>query len=351
MSLPTTVPSLDTVTGALLVGTWVNSLLYTVEIIQVARYYRNFKSDGWMLKLFVGITCAVDALGMIGNYACVYLYTVTHGFDPSYLTNQYWPVPLFAFTTGITAALVQLFLVVRYWRLTKNVLVVLILSFFVIASLGGAFSAGVTLILFPAFTERAKIKVPGLIFLVSEAVSDLSISGALIWQFRKAKTAFQDTRSILDRLVTQTMQTGAAGATIAAAAAVAYLLNNESNVPVGIAYCLGRVYILTMLANLNIRQSGRTGASRATTSSSMNNQVRSGHPGVRTEGEDYGGIQIHRTAVVHIDGRPDMPFKSLPESDKCHGEESPTGDIEMTANDSESYSSKKKRALFSTDSL
>ncbi|KAJ7301660.1 hypothetical protein DFH08DRAFT_946004 [Mycena albidolilacea] len=61
-------PSLDTVTDALLVGTWVNSLLYTVEIIQVARYYHNFKSDGWMLKLFVGFTCAVDALGMIGNY-------------------------------------------------------------------------------------------------------------------------------------------------------------------------------------------------------------------------------------------------------------------------------------------
>ncbi|KAJ7795920.1 hypothetical protein B0H14DRAFT_3552763 [Mycena olivaceomarginata] len=231
-------PSLDTITGALLVGTWVNSLLYTVEIIQIAYYSRHFKNDGWMLKFFVSLTCAIDALAMIGNYACVYLYTITHAGDPGYLVNQNWPVPLSLFATGVIAASVQLFLVIRYWKLTKKIFVTLILVLFILIAIGGAFTSGVTVATFPAFADRGKVKIPVTTWLVSEAVTDISIATALIWEFREAKSAFKGTRSILKRLVAQTVQTGAAGATIALAVLITYLLNNESNVPVGIAYCL-----------------------------------------------------------------------------------------------------------------
>lgn len=35
----------------------------------------------------------------------------------SYLTRQYWPFPLYISTTGITAAIVQMFLIYRIWVL------------------------------------------------------------------------------------------------------------------------------------------------------------------------------------------------------------------------------------------
>ncbi|KAF7336917.1 hypothetical protein MVEN_02128000 [Mycena venus] len=334
--------SLDTVTGALLVGTWVSSLLYTVEIFQLAYYYRHFKNDGWMLKLFVSLTCAVDAVAMIGNYAGVYLYTITHAGDAGYLVDQNWPVPLSLFTTGIVAASVQLFLVIRYWKLTKKIFITLILLLFILIAISGAFVSGVEVTIFPAFADRGKVKIPVTTWLVSEAVTDISITTALIWEFRQAKAAFKGTRSsILNRLVAQTVQTGAACATIAFATLITYLLHNESNVPVGIAYCLGRVYVITMLANLNIRQSGRTRSSRGTSSSVNDQRARLGVRAAQTEGsEEYGGIQFRR--MVYTDNSQDfsLSFKSHP--DQTQTNESPADDIEMMVNDSASYSFNKK---------
>ncbi|KAF7374484.1 hypothetical protein MSAN_00332700 [Mycena sanguinolenta] len=270
---------------------------------------------------------------MIGNCACVYLCTITNGFNPAYLENQYWPVPLYLFTTGVVALSVQMFLVIRYWKLTKNILVAPIIFLFVLVAAGGSFTCGVTIAMYPAFAQRDKVKIPATIWLVTEALAELAIALTLIWEFRKAGTAFKDTRR--------------------------YLLNNESNVPVGIAYCLGRIYILTMLANLNIRQTGRTGSSRGTTSTMQRAQA------ARSDGtEDYGGIrafhmsvwliwdahtsgELHRTALFHIDNvRPEYSGPFRPHADQMHALDGPNAEIEMTVKDSVSYSSKKKRDLF-----
>ncbi|KAJ7869406.1 hypothetical protein B0H13DRAFT_2350935 [Mycena leptocephala] len=229
MSLPTR----DTITGVLLIATWANSTLVSVAIL-------------------------VDTVSTVGDYAYVYLYTITHAGDPVYLADQHWPASLHIFTTAVVAVLVQSFLVVRYWWFTRNILVTLLNSFLCIVAFGGAVACGVIIAMFPAFKEREKVKIPATIWLVAEAVADLSIAAALLWQLRKAKPTLVETRSALDQLMALTIQTGTATATLAVATLVTFLLKEESNVPVGIAFTLGRVYVLSMLANLNVRRSGRS---------------------------------------------------------------------------------------------
>ncbi|KAJ7486325.1 hypothetical protein B0H11DRAFT_2230781 [Mycena galericulata] len=155
---------------------------------------------------------------------------------------------------------------------------------------------------------------PRATWLVSESVTDISIASALLWEFRKFKTSFKETSSLRDRLVAQTIQTGAAGATVALIVLVAFLANKESNVPTGIAYILGRIYCLTMLANLNLRGTGSpdTWLSKFTFSS-VNFGTR-GERGTQARsegGDDYGGIHVHRTAVVHIETPQEFPMGSL----------------------------------------
>ncbi|KAJ7062695.1 hypothetical protein C8F01DRAFT_1134974 [Mycena amicta] len=256
-------PDLNATTGALLIGTWANSFLYMAELTQARYYFRHFKHDDWKLKAFVLLAVLVDTASTVGDYACVYLYTITHAGDRDYLAHQHWPIPLYLFTTAVIAILVQSFLVVRYWWFTRNILVTLLNSFFCIVACGGAFACGVIIAIFPAFTEREKVKIPASIWLVIEAVADLSIAAAMLWELRKARPTLVDTRSVLDRLVVLTIRTGTATATLAVATVIAFLLNDETNISVGIAYTLGRVYVLSMLANLNVRRSGRS-ASMAT---------------------------------------------------------------------------------------
>ncbi|KAF7328345.1 hypothetical protein MVEN_02550000 [Mycena venus] len=256
--MPYSLPDLDATTGALLIGTWANSFLYMAELTQARYYFRHFKHDDWKLKTLVLVAFLVDTASTVGDYACVYLYTITHASDPGYLADQHWPIPLYLFTTALIAILVQSFLVIRYWWFTRNILVTLLNSFLCIVAFGGAVACGVIIAMFPAFKERNKVRIPATIWLVFEAVADLSIAAALLWELRKARPTLVDTRSVLDRLVALTIRTGTATATLAVATVIAFLLKDETNISVGIAYTLGRVYVLSMLANLNVRRSGRS---------------------------------------------------------------------------------------------
>ncbi|KAJ6529130.1 hypothetical protein DFH09DRAFT_1185255 [Mycena vulgaris] len=324
---------LDSILGPLLVGTWANSILYSVEVILAAYYYRHFKHDNWMLKLLVTSAIVIDSVSMIANYASVYL-------------NQYWPLPLYILATGVVAALAQGFLAARYWLLTKNKFITLILFLFITVAIGGVFASAVTITIFPGYHDRGNVVIPATISLVTEAVTDTSITLALLLEFRKVKSSFKETRSLVNRLVVQTIQTGAAGSTIVLAILVTFLADNESNVPTGISYCLGRVYCLTMLANLNIRQTGNTRSSMGTSSG-----VNLGTHGERRNqaqsegGDDNGGI---RGFLVHINPLQKVismgSFKTNP--GQGHPDDSPAAEIEMTVNDSASYSSKKGQDLF-----
>ncbi|KAJ7260615.1 hypothetical protein C8J57DRAFT_1514546 [Mycena rebaudengoi] len=361
--------STDIVLGALLVGTWANSALYTIEIIQALYFYRNFKHDNWMLKLLVSSTIAIDSVSMIANYASVYLYTITHWGDLAYLLNQYWashwgPIGSnvvervlsnsFSSSTSLRLAQWPLWSKVSWLPgtgccATKNKFITFTLFSFITVAAGGAFACGVTIAMFPEYTNREKVVIPALIWLITEAVADISIASALLWEFRNAKSSFKETQrracDLLKRLVAQTIQTGTAGASVALAVLVAFLANKESNVPTGIAYTLGRVYCITMLANLNGRPIRRPWSGRGTSlGANLETRGERGNQEQSEGGGEYGGIHVLRTAVVHIDSPQQLSmgsFKTNP--DQGLRDDNPAGEIEMTVNDSSSYYSKKKQ--------
>ncbi|KAJ6583609.1 hypothetical protein DFH09DRAFT_1076009 [Mycena vulgaris] len=292
--------------------------------------------------LLVTSAIAIDTVSMVSNYAAVYLYTITHwvrflrrfGVSAEPVLGKsfrsYWkkhnrthviaqPEPFYIYTTGIVAAMAQGFLTTRYLLLTKNKFITLILFFFITVAIGGAFGTATTLAIFPRYKDRGKVVIPATIWLVAEAVADISIALALLVQFRKVKSPFKETRR--------------------------FLANNQSNsgflglphsipgshiqVPTGIAYCLGRIYCITMLVVLNRRKTGKTRPGGGT-SSGGNPETRGEHGNQqRSEcGDEYGGI--HPSLILPL-----KPGQGLPD-------DSPGVEIEMTVIDAALYSSKKQ---------
>jgi hypothetical protein len=127
-----------------------------------------------------------------------------------------------------------------------------------VTQFGGSIACGVIIAMVPAFSERKKVRTPATcvphpevlhafqqclcrIWLVTEAVADLGVAAALLWEFRKAKRNLGETRfgrhqlygnawliivtaipnSVLDRLVALTIRTGTATATLAVATLIA----------------------------------------------------------------------------------------------------------------------------------
>ncbi|KAF7374093.1 hypothetical protein MSAN_00290400 [Mycena sanguinolenta] len=263
---PMSLPALDAVTGCLLIGTWASSLLYMSEIRQSSyyMYFHHFGKDNWRIKTLVTVVLLVDTLSMAGDYISVYLYTITHAADLKYLENIHWPTPLYGFTTGVLALLVQTYLVVRYWRFAHNLLVTLFLSFAIIISFGSVFTCSLMLTLYTSLEDRSKFKIPALLWLITEVVVDTGIALALLWELRKAKGSLilAETRtltsSVLDRLTAVSIESGAAAATLAATALISYFIKPESNLYTGFLYPLGRVYVITLFSNLNMRTSTRS---------------------------------------------------------------------------------------------
>ncbi|KAJ6526711.1 hypothetical protein B0H19DRAFT_1275562 [Mycena capillaripes] len=200
---------------------------------------------------------SVDTVSMLGDYACVYLYTITHAGDLDYLTKQNWPLPLYTTTTSFIAILVQSYLAIRYWRFTKNTILVAFLFLLILAEFGGGLSSGLTIALFPALKDRTKVKISGTIWIIIQVAADLIIAMALVREFLKAKSMCDDKKrrinNTLNRLVLLAIQTGSATAAISTVAFVSFLINEQTNICAGIMFCLGRTYVLSMLLNLNIR--------------------------------------------------------------------------------------------------
>ncbi|KAF7343981.1 hypothetical protein MVEN_01687300 [Mycena venus] len=334
-------PALDTVTGALLIGTWANSLLYMLELIQGVYYFRHFKHDDWTLKTLVTVVLLIDTVSTIGDYICVYLYTITHAGDPIYLAAVHWPIPLYGFTTAIVAILVQSFLIIRYWRFTQNTMIAIFLFFSGIGAFASMFANSVMLTFYSSLEDRKKLKISVAFWLVTEVNVDLGIAVALLWELRKARGIKIETRSLLDRLTAVTIQSGGAAATLAVAALISYYINEESNVPVSFLYPLGRVYVVTLLSNLNIRKSTK---SFSTTGTSLGPETtgrdseREPPTFTRWTTDDPCGIHVHRTihssvqVVSHVEPRQCLGSTTI---------ESSPEEIEMTA----SYTSKAQSPL------
>ncbi|KAF7349048.1 hypothetical protein MVEN_01426500 [Mycena venus] len=338
--MSTSLPRLDSITGALLVGTWVSSLLYTAEMLQAVYYFRNFKKDDWKVKTFVAVAFVIDTISALGDYAAVYLYTITHAADPVYLSKQNWAVPLYIISTSCVAILVQSFLAFRCWRFTKNPILVVLLTILILAAFGGGFASGLVIVLFPALKDRMKVRVSGQVWIFTQVAADLIIAGALVYEFRKVKSKFLGGRrqihNTLHRLVVLTLQTGLATAVIAVVALIIFLANDETNIPVGIMYSLGRVYVLSMLLNLNIRVSGSQGLSQGTSQAPTSVAFAQGTGTSNTDG--LGGVQF-RSAILtnshlHPPSRHDLNGTVKSSSTKSHTTETPPADIEMMATDS-----------------
>ncbi|KAK7034497.1 hypothetical protein VNI00_012344 [Paramarasmius palmivorus] len=277
--------------GSILISTWICSALEMLIIKDTIYYYNNYTKDRLFLKAFIGITVFVDFLSLLSDYADVYLLTVKNWGNPVVLRTQYWPVTSYLATTGITALLVQSFLTYRFWSLTKSWSICLILSLGILVSFGGSIATATVFAIFPSYEERVRGLVPVIIWMVTTTVTDIAITSVLIWRLYKMKTTFKHTESLVYRVIRTSVQTGATTCIIATITLITFLVNTSSNVETAFAFILGRTYVLTLLFNVNLRMSNRDAKESEPDS----------HTGHRGPAVTLEGIQVHRTAVVHMD--------------------------------------------------
>ena len=247
----------DTTFGTLLVATWVNTMLYSLEISQVHVYFKHHsQKDPLLVRTMVKICLLFDSLCLVAECACVYLYAVTHWGDADYLQNQDWPIPMYVMATGVSTLVVQMFLIRRYFHLVRDSegpwkpICMAILS---LGAVGGAYAAAIMIILNRTYASRGRIVVPVTVWLSFSAGTDWSIALSLICKLRQMRSGFKSSAGTVQRIIYMTIQTGTATSVLALVALSLYLTSKTTNLATTFGFCIGTTYSLTMLHNLNKR--------------------------------------------------------------------------------------------------
>ncbi|EIN08342.1 hypothetical protein PUNSTDRAFT_134730 [Punctularia strigosozonata HHB-11173 SS5] len=112
----------------------------------------------------------------------------------------------------------------------------------------------------------------------------------LVWQLRRrvGSKSLQATQTMLQRLINMAIRTGFVTSFFAILVLAFFLQNVEGGVAVGLNECLGRIYALTMLHNLNSRRAIREAGTASGSGGSGNPETR-----------NRGAINLTRIRVDH----------------------------------------------------
>ncbi|KAJ7067383.1 hypothetical protein C8F01DRAFT_1121120 [Mycena amicta] len=266
---------LDLTLGCILVASWANMVLFTLQCLQTVKYFTRYPKDVWFNKACVLGALASDTMATTAILAACYLYMVTHWGSQDFIATQPWGIPVYIVGTVVTAAIVQIWLTRMIYNLTKQWFWIPIVGLVILTALvfGGATAAQI--FINPSYTGRVALGRYATIWLSASAVADCFITALLVWKFRSIKTSFSDTKDLLRRLTIASLRNGSITTIMTLITLVVYKAQPEANTATMIEMAVGRLYTLSMLANLNSREM-RLGDSQTSASSPSGARNKSG---------------------------------------------------------------------------
>ncbi|KAF9554444.1 hypothetical protein CPC08DRAFT_753671 [Agrocybe pediades] len=235
--------------GAAFVGLVVASLLHGVSIVQ-AWYYFTHQKDPWGLKSIVAAVMFFDTIHEILISHTVYTYVVTDWGNADELDKIVW--------SGLTAFLVQSFLTLRVWRLSKgNKLLTGIVCTLVLGELGCVIAYTGMSIHFQTYQQLAKLKYLSILVNALAAAGDVLIAASLCALLHFSRTGFQRSDTMINKLIMFSVNTGVLTSLCAVASLISITVAGNTFLYIAFFFCIGRLYTNSLLATLNARKSIR----------------------------------------------------------------------------------------------
>ncbi|KAJ7732168.1 hypothetical protein B0H16DRAFT_1582220 [Mycena metata] len=284
----------DLTLGCLLVSSWLNMILFTLELNQILKYFTRYKRDPTFNKVLVLIALAGDILTVFACLSATYLYMVSHWGQASYLATQPWCIAGYVIGTGITGGAVQIFLTRMLYTLTKQWVWLPILGLFITVGVAGAGITAGHLIINSSISGREELVKWVTVWLSACIAADTFITTILVVKFQTLKTGFSGTGELLRRLSLAAVRNGSITTAMTIITIVVFKLQPEANTAVMIEIIIGRVYSLCMLSNLNNR-------SWISDASSGGDPSSKGTPTHRTVAETQTVVRVHQEVDIQMD--------------------------------------------------
>jgi len=252
-------PHLDLKTGVIEIGILISTFLFGITTVQTYIYYRGNTRDPWWLKTLVAIVWLLETINTV--LICAYLYTITvtkfGNFEA--LQDMPWTLDVSFFIGGLVSAFVQSFFAYRVHVISGRWAVS------ILAWVLSITRAAVTLLICVLTIEEGHItnyeaRYPWTITLSLVVAMSIDVLNtcALCYYLRQLRTQFKGTNSLIDKIMTYSIETGLITSVCAVAMLILELSRPDWNIWLGILMFYVKLYSNSLLLSLNGRSSLRS---------------------------------------------------------------------------------------------
>ncbi|KAF7315001.1 MFS domain-containing protein [Mycena indigotica] len=254
-----TLPNVQLLFGPMLIGVFVNMILYGVLISQVLTYFQVYSKDAIWMKTFVSFLFILETANTAFDMAFMYQplileYGQRPIFFPTFFVTE--PLLIVAISTPI-----QLFFAWRIRSLTKSWWIPGVITILAIGSCAGGIWTAVGIQTLKTFANKPKLHNSALLWFLGSCVADVLITVSLVFSLSKRKTGFSGTDSVIDKIIRLTIQTGAITAVFSILDVICFMILPHAAVNFVWDLALSKLYTNCLMSTLNSRQSLNSGVS------------------------------------------------------------------------------------------
>jgi len=306
----------------------VSTVAYGISVVQVYLYFRNYPKDSIFLKLTVAALWTLDTLSsIVMSHALYTLYVLNfNNLFADVKMPWSWPLSMAILTTINTSSLI--FYGWQIWSVSRNFVVVgVILSLALVSCVAGLYLS-VYLFRFPTIVSLFGHTTRSMTTIIESTglVCDITITISLIYYLRSRKaTGVRSTRDMIDSLIMNAMSRGVLTAVCIALLFILDVAYISHFYWIPFFELLGKLYVNSILATLNVRTSVRgKGQLEVSTHSTLRAiEFASGgftpHSDSKTANSGAGSrqkefqVQVGMMDSMHSESDRDVGIKSFPQ--------------------------------------
>ncbi|KAL1690329.1 hypothetical protein GGG16DRAFT_114233 [Schizophyllum commune] len=245
--------------GPVLMGTFLNVLLYGVSVMQTYLYWNVYKrKDPLYLRLLVLFLFLADTAHTAFTMAYMYIALIVHYDDPPYLQHTTWVFATEPALVGIIGGSVQLFFSWRVRMLTGNVFLAGIIAACALTACLSGIGTAISCMMISVFSElHRSLPVVGVWF-GSASLVDILVAGSLVNYLRRHRTGIRSTDTQVDRIIRLTVQTDVItslwGIRIGYLMHMLLYLLEHKGWHLMFNFSLAKIYTNSLMSSLNSRQ-------------------------------------------------------------------------------------------------
>lgn len=246
-------PNIQLSFGPMLIGTFVNMILYGILIMQTYHYYLTYKTDPKWIKALVYYLFIIESLNTACDMQMMYQPLIQHFGEAE--ATKYFPMMFAAEPIVIVAVStpIQIFFAWRVKLLTKSNWLAGLICFFSIISLGGGIWTTILIIKVKVFARKLELHWSALVWFLAACLADVLITVVLVVTLSRRKTGFSATDDAIEKIIRITVQTGALTALFAIGDVVFFMSMGHTALNFLWDLALSKLYANCLLSTLNAR--------------------------------------------------------------------------------------------------